>query len=185
MRRRNSTLATFAASALAVCMVLGSGIGTAWAYFTTNTDATGGHALSLASEETNIEEEFNFNDWTKRVVVTNTDTSGRPVYVRARAYSGSQYPLSYAGTTNWTAGEDGFWYYDGILEVGASTQGELLMKIEGVSAEITDPDAFNVVVIYETTPVQYDSQGNPYADWNLKLETGTGNQDGTEEGGNS
>lgn len=193
MRRRNIAPVTFAASALAVCMVLGSGIGTAWAYFTTNTDATGGHALSLVSEETNVDEEFNFNDWTKRVTVTNTDTSGRPVYVRARAYSGSQYTLEYPGSAEngWNLNaEDGYWYYNGIVEIGGQTA-PLNVEIKNVPEDIKDADAFNVVVVYETTPVQYDSQGNPYADWSLKLnvtEPGSGetdNQEGTEEGGNS
>ena len=62
-----------------------------------------------------------------------------------------------------------------ILDAGSSAQ-ELRVEIQGVPEEVTDPESFNVVVVYETIPVQYDADGNPYADWNLKLET--------EEGGN-
>ena len=50
------------------------------------------------------------------------------------------------------------------------------MEIKNVPEEVTEPESFNVVVVYETTPVQYDAEGNPYADWELVLET--------EEGGN-
>lgn len=32
-------------------------------------------------------------------------------------------------------------------------------------------DDFNVIVIQECTPVLYDENGNPYADWNVILDT--------------
>ena len=32
---------------------------------------------------------------------------------------------------------------------------------------------FNVVVIYESTPVMYREDGTPYADWNVVLDNGT------------
>lgn len=174
MKKRNLRLAATAASALTASLVLTSGLGNAWAYFTTNTNAEGGHAITLAGEVTTVDEEFSFNDWTKRLVVTNTDTSGRSVYVRARAFSGSRYPLTYGGT-GWESSDDGYFYYENILDAGGSTE-ELLVEIKGVPEEVTEPESFNVVVVYETTPVQYDADGNPYADWSLKLET--------EEGGN-
>ncbi len=174
MKKRNLRLAAAAASVLTASLVLTSGLGNAWAYFTTNTNAEGGYAISLSGEVTTVDEEFSFNDWTKRLVVTNTDESGRAVYVRARAFSGDRYPLVYGGT-GWEGSDDGYYYYGEILDTGSSAQ-ELRVEIQGVPEEVTDPESFNVVVVYETTPVQYDADGNPYADWNLKLET--------EEGGN-
>ncbi len=174
MKKRNLRLAVTGLSALTASLVLSSGLGNAWAYFTTNTSAQGSHAVSLSDEVTTVDEEFSFNDWTKRLVVTNTDETGRSVYVRARAFSGSQYPLTYGGT-GWEAAEDGYYYYGEILDAGGSTQ-ELLVEIKNVPEEVTEPESFNVVVVYETTPVQYDAEGNPYADWELVLET--------EEGGN-
>lgn len=174
MKKRNLRVAAAAASVLTASLVLTSGLRNAWAYFTTNTNAEGGHAVILAGEVTTIDEEFSFNDWTKRLVVTNTDETGRSVYVRARAFSGDLYPLAYGGT-GWEAGDDGYYYYGEILDAGGSTQ-ELLVEIQGVPEEVTDPESFNVVVVYETTPVQYDAEGNPYADWQLILEA--------EEGGN-
>lgn len=174
MKKRNLRMAAAAASVLAASLVMTSGLRNAWAYFTTNTNAEGGHAVSLAGEVTTVDEEFSFNDWTKHLVVTNTDATGRSVYVRARAFSGDLYPLVYSGT-GWEADDDGYYYYGEILDAGASAE-ELLVEIQGVPEEVTDPESFNVVVVYETTPVQYDADGNPYADWTLVLET--------EEGGN-
>ena len=55
-----------------------------------------------------------------------------------------------------------------------------MVKIENVPVEdVKDGSEFNVVVIYETTPVLYDESGKPYADWNAKQEARA------VEGGNS
>lgn len=147
----------------AVVLVLAVSLPTAWAYFTTYTEAKGGVPLQPWRVETKIKEEV--TNWVKHVVIENSEDGG-PVYVRARAYSGSIYPLTYTGE-GWTDGGDGFWYYDGILNGGEATP-ELLVKIDGVPKDAVDGQEFNVVVVYETTPVQYDQDGKPYADWNLK-----------------
>ena len=36
-----------------------------------------------------------------------------------------------------------------------------------------DQGSFNVVVIYETTPVLYREDGTPYADWSAKVDAKT------------
>ena len=93
---------------LAVCaaaLVLFSTAGSAWAYFTTYVEARGTLEISL-EDVTTVEEEF--NSWTKHVVIVNDAGSG-PVYVRARAYCGSQYELIYTSADNkWTPGSDGY-----------------------------------------------------------------------------
>ncbi|MCM1025823.1 MAG: hypothetical protein NC432_05280 [Roseburia sp.] len=175
MKKRKMILTALAASTVLVSMSLASGIENAWAYFTTNTNASGSHTVTLADEITRIDESFDFADWTKTLTVTNQDTSGRPVYVRAKVFSGDSYPVAVSGTGWGDKAQDDYYYYGSILEIGAST-GDLTAKINGVPQEITDPQSFNVVIIYETTPVQYDAAGNPYADWSLTLQT--------EEGGN-
>lgn len=194
------------ASVLAALMLLASGTERAWAYFTTNTTALGSHRLALDSEVTTVEEKFTFEDWIKRLTVVNTDASGRPVYVRAIAFSGDPEGLEYPYTevdpetgatsgADWRLGytgpdgalpvEDGYCYYGQvqavqaqgkvryyggiILEAGQSAA-ELLVRIGNVPESPEDARDFNVVVVYETTPVQYDEAGNPYADWSLRLE---------------
>ncbi|MCH5191511.1 MAG: hypothetical protein J1F23_05035 [Oscillospiraceae bacterium] len=156
---------------LSIALIFATSINSALAYFTTYAEASGGYTLHLGGGYVitgggqDIKEEF--SDWTKRVTITN-DPDGQPVFVRARAFSGSEYSLSYAGD-DWTAGEDGYWYYDRILNGGENTT-ELRVRIEDIPADVDIGDHFNVVVIYETTPVAYDENGNPYADWNSTLE---------------
>ena len=159
---RNILLISFA-----VVFVLAAGIGDAWAYFTTYARAQGGYIIKLGYE-TEIEEEF--SNWEKRVVISSKSDS-QPVYIRARAFCGGEYELTYSGS-NWTLGSDGYWYYNNIVYGGDHTD-ELRVKIENIPENPEETPEFNVVVIYESTPVGYDAQGNPYADWTKKLDTGS------------
>ncbi|MEZ3486032.1 MAG: hypothetical protein K1W22_05400 [Lachnospiraceae bacterium] len=160
--------------AMTACMlILSAGAGSAWAYFTTYTEARGGYAIRLGSQSTVTE---TLDSWTKHVTVTNDAASG-PVYIRAKAFAGSQYELAYySANGKWTLGDDGFYYYSDIVEAGGSTEG-LDIRIDNVPAEVKDGDSFNVVVVYESTPVIY-KDGEATADWNAELITGS-----TEEGG--
>lgn len=165
MKKKNICLAAFAA-----VLILTGSAGSAWAYFTTYVEAQGTQTVALGDQTTIVEPDV--SDWTKHVVVTSNEGS-QPVYVRARAFSGSQYPLNYSGSAKWTPGAGGYYYYSDILNAGEKTE-ELLIKITGVPEEIKDAMELNVAVIYETTPVLYDESGNPYADWNgdVKVEGG-------------
>jgi hypothetical protein len=81
--------------------------------------------------------------------------------------------LDYSGD-NWSDGGDGYWYYNGYIGNGESTT-VLNVEIKNIPAEVKAGDNFNVVVIYETTPVQYDSDGKIIsaieADWNTEVQT--------------
>lgn len=146
--------------ALSIALILATSINSALAYFTTYVQAKGGYIIHLGG--TDIEEEF--SNWTKRVVITN-DPNGQPVYVRARAFAGNTYTLLYDGN-GWKDGGDGYYYYDKILLAGVETS-ELSVRIDDVLTgdAVAEGDHFNVIVIYETTPVQYDANGKPYANW--------------------
>lgn len=153
--------------ALSVILAVSITMNGTLAYFTTYAESKGGYVIGLGN--TNIKEEF--SNWTHRVVVTN-DEEGQAVYVRAKAFAGDQYTLAYSGE-GWTLGEDedGYYYYDQILNGGGSTE-ELLIRVENIPVELVPGDGFNVAVIYETTPVEYDADGKPYADWNSTLSGG-------------
>lgn len=163
MKKINGLLA-----AAAVMLVLSAAIGNAWGYFTTFVEVRGAHTLKLGGE-TEIDEEF--SDWKKHVSITSKPDSV-PVYVRAKAFGPSEYPLVYSDVNGkWTLGEDGYYYYSDIL-YGGETAEELLIEIKDVPKEVADSEGFNVVVIYESTPVLYSEDGKPYADWNAVLDTG-------------
>lgn len=167
MKKRSIVIAV-----LAVVLVLGGNIGSALAYFTTYAKASGGYTIHLGAQ-TEIEERV--SNWTKHVTVTVEDGS-EPVYVRVKAFAGSQYALTYSDENgNWTLGDDGYYYYALPVSGGGSTE-ELLIQIGNVPEE--DVDSFHVAVVYETTPVLYDSNGAPYGDWTVTLDSGT-----TEGGG--
>ena len=164
MKRWNAALAL-----LAVLLVLCGSLRGALAYFTTYIVADGGYELRFGSEIT-LEEEI--SSWTKHLRVYNTEDS-EPVFVRARAFCGSQYLLAYeAPEGGWTAGGDGYYYYEDIL-YGGQTARELDIHIGNVPESPESGDGFHVVVIYETTPVLYREDGTPYADWNIVLHSGS------------
>lgn len=157
-------------AASAICLVLSATVNTASSYFTTYAEAKGGYTIELGSH-TDISEKF--SGWVKYVTITSAEDS-KPVYVRAKAFSGSQYTLEYSGS-GWVLGNDGYYYYDKILNPSEST-GELLVEISGVPVNPDVENDFNVVVVYESTPVVYDESGTAYADWNSGLEGGVINE---------
>ena len=116
-----------------------------------------------------------FSDSTKRLTITND--SLQPVYVRATAFSGSGYPLSYSDASGlWVDGGDGYHYYSQSLPARqetaegtvASRTSELEVKITfPVDEEVEDGDGFNVVVVYESVPVRYDGDGNELKPWEI------------------
>lgn len=172
--KKSRTLLAFLALALAVATVLPG----TWAYFTANTSAGGGRTMHFQNE-TEITEGFNEGEWKKEITIT-ASSGTQPVYVRARAYS--TYDLTYAGN-GWKvqdgkpASDDGWCYYETPLAnfdgapTWTKTQAELLtvqINIKDLEPGVV-PEDFDVVVVYETTPVTYDENGNPQADWNQTL----------------
>lgn len=151
---------------LAAVLVLTATVDTTLSYFTTYATAKGTVPVSL-KEHTDIIE--NAYDEFKEVVISNSEDS-RAVFVRAKAFSGSGYPLSYEGT-GWKFNQaDGYYYYDAVLEPGHDTE-MLKVTISGIPVDAKDDDSFNVVVVYETTPALYKFENGvnvPYADWSSK-----------------
>lgn len=156
---KNKKTMYLAAAALLLTASLSAG--TAMAYFTTYAEATGGITLNLGTTTTIPKEEV--SNWTKHVVIENT--GDYDCYVRIKAFAGDKYQdgLVYSDASGkWTPGTEGYWYYSDIVPAGGST-GEIQIKIDNMETE-TD---FNVIVVQECTPVQYDADGKPYADWEV------------------
>lgn len=138
-------------------------VGSAMAYFTTYATASGGAEVSLGFTQTVPGEEI--VDWTKRIVVQNTGDTD--CYVRVRLFAGEKYQegLDISGE-GWVQGEDGYFYHRDVVPAGGSTS-QLSAGIDHMDSE----EDFNVIVVQESTPVLYDENGDPYADWNVILDT--------------
>ena len=159
-------------TALTVVLLFSVFTGTALAYFTANAEARGAVEVNVGPK-THITEP-DVVDWVKHVEVANREDSKQDVFVRARAYSPSQYPVSYSGD-GWTDGGDGWWYYETPLKPGESTSDAdgkaLLCEIHDVPEEkVEEGTSFNVTVVYEATPVQYNEDGTAFADWNYQVD---------------
>lgn len=190
-KKKWNALRTALLTLTALMLVMSAAMGSAWAYFTTYAKAKGGHVLSMGHEE-NVKESF--ANWNKKLEITATQDSN-PIHVRARAFC-AEFELSYSdetitedgGTTvnkNWIIGSDGWVYYTKILPQKNEnnevqyTADPLYIRINDVPvyqlADLMDGDQFNVIIVYETTEVQYDSDGNPLdwdkVDWTKKTDT--------------
>ena len=180
--------------AIAVMLVMSAVMGTAWAYFTTYARAKGMKTLNLGHQE---EIEEHFENWKKTVNLTSKPDS-RPAYVRVHAFC-AEYELEYENADNWTLDEDGYWwYYNKPLQPGKSLSNnsdnpedpsdELTVHIKDVpdtgTPGLADDETFSVIIVYESTDVQYDEDGNEKgaldADWSRKVNT---NRITTSEGG--
>ena len=157
---------------VAVALVAAMGIAPAWAYFT-DSDTVAGAIPVKVKPKTDIYESY--KEGVKHVVVTNDADSSMPVYVRARVYASNVFTLTISGES-WTGPTEEWYYYDGIVDPGGETT-QLDIKVEFPPYKsATQPtgaefgDNYNVVVMYESTPVQYDAEGNPYADWEYILD---------------
>lgn len=165
--------------ALAVILVIGLMVGPALAYFTAHAEAKGDASVSLGFE-TEITEEY--ADLHKDITISNKGPQS--VWVRATAFS--VFGLTYSGT-GWTDGGDGYWYYDSILAADEATE-VLKVEISTDDQEKASSADFNIIVLYECTPVMYDASGNPSpstaqaASWNIEVPATEAET--TEGGGN-
>ena len=150
-------------AAAALALTAGISVNSAMAYFTTYTTAAGDVTISLGSTVTIPEEKV--SDWTKHIVIKNT--GDYECYVRVKVFAGEkcQDGLVYQGSQKWSPGEEDYYYYSDIVPAGGETE-ELQVKIDSKDSE----EEFNIIVAQECTPVLYDDEGKPYADWNAKQE---------------
>jgi hypothetical protein len=150
-------------TATAAVLAAGLSIPGAMAYFTTYASAEGGAALELG-HTTEIEEKF--ENWQKDIQIVNTGDVD--CYVRVKVLCGSQFTLDISGA-GWSYNDgDQYWYYADPTAPDAKT-GSLLAQITMPEGFLQD---FNVAVVQECTPVQYDADGNPYPDWDLAINEG-------------
>lgn len=146
---------------LSLVFVLSMSVGAAHAYFTASVAPKGGYVLKIGYTPP-ISERL---DGDKHVTLTS-DVGAPTVFVRAKAYTGTQYQqyLTYTGE-NWVKGKqnaDFFYYYILPLEGGSSTS-ELHIHVSTnlFPAEAQPDEEVNVIVVYESTPAIFTSDGRP------------------------
>ena len=158
---------------LVFALVISANIQPAIAYFTTYTYAVGGCPIYLR-DTTRIEETF--SQRVKHIRISS-DANSEPVWVRAKvffAYQGVDSVVVSSESGKWVEGEKDengyvFYYYTEPLLGGEKTD-ELTATInfkEGVTP--AEGDNFNVIVIYESTPVRYSDTTYTDAKWNAAL----------------
>lgn len=154
---------------LGLCLALIAPVGVAWGYFTSYVTTRGSLPISLGTQ-TEITEDF--SNWTKSISVSN-QTGSSPVFIRVKAFSGSNLNLSYDDRNEglWNLDADGYWYYANPVDPGSSTS-ILKVIIGGAPSDAKENDEFNVVVVYESTLALYDANGKPYANWDTILDSG-------------
>ena len=165
MKRLTRHKKLFVLSAAALFLTAAVGIGQASAYFTTYVSAGGKQVVHMGSR-TEIHEDV--TEMTKHISISNASQIN-DCYVRVKVFYAGPFEVTCMDRSEsgnlWTYSEaDGYWYYGPILPAGGSTE-ILDAKIGGLPEDF-DQDSFNVVVIQECTPVVYDEDGNPTADWN-------------------
>lgn len=154
-------------------LILSASVPSTIAYFTTYASALGRVEISLQAE-TEIIEQLP-EPYSKHVQV-QLDQGSQPVYVRVRAFSSSTYPVTpRPSSTNWRQNGQ-YWEYAIPLfpEEGRNITDEIIFEIDPKEDETQD---FNIVVVSESIPVEFDENGNPLpADWNktIEIERGEG-----------
>lgn len=159
---------TICLAAAAIALTGTLAVGSAYAYFTTYSEAKGNVVFQMGETRTEPHEEVEKG----KKIVSIENTGDYDCYIRVKAYAGNNYNLSYAdgGSRKWYDGGDGYWYYKDILEAGSISETVLVNIPKELLEDITDEKDLNVIVIQECTPVQYDDDGEPYADWNVTFE---------------
>ena len=142
-------------AAAGLVLVGGASVGSAYAYFTTYTEASGGVVFEMGATKTEIHEDV--KDGMKIVSIENTGDYA--CYVRVTAFAGSEYTLTYkdGGSGKWTnGGDDYWWYYSDLVQPGETT-GTLNIKIPAdLFNDLTDEKDLNVIVVQECAPESYD-----------------------------
>lgn len=163
---------------LTATLALGATLQPALAYLTGSSTVGGSVPVEPLKMTTIITEPV--DGLTKSITVSRQEGS-TPVWTRVLIVKGETFGIEPNPGTGWSQGDDGWWYYDGVLDEDNPSTTPLDVTITDVPEGTLDGEYFDVVVIYECTPVLYKDDGTPYADWSLKLDNGEATDQGEGE----
>ena len=152
-----------AIAVLAGALLLLASIGAAHAYFTSYVTAKGELTVSLGNQIEYYEEVKGLE---KTIKINNT--GAHDCFGRVKVLAPDGYSITKTSGSEWTQGDDGYWYYGPIIPAGQMTTDALVVSIGNVPQ--SQPLNFDVVVIEEAIPVVFDENGNP--DWSLLANQG-------------
>ncbi len=182
---------TLAMSVAALGLLAGLTLESSMAYFTTYVSAGGSQTVNLEAQ-TKIYEDV--EQMAKQIQIKNTSTKG-DCFVRVKVFYGGGLDVRFVDVDkkgNWEERGDGYWYYKPVLPMGEKTSRfDVTIDTKNLEKPSTNPDEvveyikdkFNVIVVQECTPVRYDADGTPKADWNT-IYTDFVEVEGGEEAGN-
>ena len=136
-------------------LVLGSvAVKPTTAYFTDS--HTGRGTVEVTMGEYEITSDEKVEGMIKKITVKNTGDF--PVYARVKLFAGSTHGQNFitADSESWEAKEDGFYYYQKIINPGEEST-KLCVEIDALEAV---DETFNVIVVEEATRVQEDGSAN-------------------------
>ena len=137
----------------AVVLTLMVSSGVTLAYFSDYETALGEAKINL-SDRTEIHEEV--TDKEKKISIKNTGTEEfADVVVRVAIYGPDEMKVTLGD--GWTE-NGGYYYYDQILKPGDESS-QITANIEDIPKTI-DLSELEIIVVHESAPVTYDSQGN-------------------------
>lgn len=132
---------------ISLVLVLSLAVGLTMAYFSARAEAKGGKTVALGGETTIIETQ-NYDN--KVIQIKNTGDTD--VIVRVTAYGPNKITASGSG---WIEDKDGYWYYDSVLESGATSTP--LTATWDVPKDLGDD--YQVVVVHESEQAVYGKDG--------------------------
>lgn len=161
---------------LIVALVMFSSIGSALAYFSTYTTASGGYPVIIDNNPT-IKEKYKSGQ--KFVTISNVGDG--PIFVRAKAIATAGVTLTYSeeeGSNLWTnnnlsnstSGADYYYYtktLEGKTEQTVDSTSQLIVTITFPSTpsngaqSFKEGDEVNVVVLFESVPAIFLENGEP------------------------
>lgn len=157
---------------LIAALVFSASIGGALAYFSTYTTAKGGYPVIL---DNNPEPKEEYENGVKSLTIENKGDG--PIFVRAKAIATEGVNLTYQPGENWTSENlggstgTGYYYYSKALEnkdatAALKTTTALNITITFPAHPVTDENAqfaigdeMNVLVLFESVPAVYNSDG--------------------------
>lgn len=147
--------------ALSIILLIAATANSTLAYFTSYITAEGGYTLNLQKGRVTVLTDVDGGcHW---VQLVNSE-GNLPIYVRGRFIVPDGCTLEMGGQ-GWTEG-DGYWSYTSILNPGEETT-QLQATVTRLAGY--DPDSYDIVFIYETSPVLRDQNGNYYSDYALNV----------------